>query len=164
MADIVVSEPILRAAKLFTERDHGRHMCVLPWAVRAARQNIVVASDGHTLFVASDISGSGYPRRPRQVGGEPLTEQAPDWPKIIHAIPRKRRAFGPVAVNPPYHARVMRAASILDIRCVTLSLGGSTKEVIYQLGPDAFAVVMPMFDQATERPVVPIWLEKAAGR
>jgi hypothetical protein len=159
---LFVSAPVLKAANLFTERpsrDFCRSMLELPWAMRLGSCNVVWASDGHTMFVANDREGSGYRKKPAQIGGSDVKITMPPWSKIVRGIPAKRRAFTPVAVNPRYHARVMRAAVILDKRLVTMSVGGAMREIVYSIGPDAFAIVMPMAD--ADRPVVPEWLRKA---
>lgn len=162
MGDIIVSHAILKAAKLFTDRPNGnfcRPGLELPWALRLAGKNIIAAFDGHTMLVANDREGKGYRKKPAQVGANGASSDMPGWPDIIRKLPPTRRAFTPVAVNPQYHARVMRAARILEIDMVTMSVGGNSREIIYTIGPDAFAVVMPMRD--ADRPVVPEWLRKA---
>lgn len=163
MAEPEVSHAILKAAKLFTDRP-SRDMCrphlAQPWALRLGGKNIIFASDGHTMFIAHDSEGRGYRKKPAQVG-EDFDGTMPDWRPIVRKLPRTRRSLTPVAVNPKYHARVMRAARILDVDMVVLSVGGASTEVVYTIGPDAFAVVMPMHDP--ERPHVPTWLRKVAS-
>lgn len=157
-----VTAAILKAAMLFADRpnhDFCRPGTALPWAMRLDGKNIIWASDGHTMFVANDGEGRGYRKKPRQVGGDPFTADMPNWFKIVRNVPTIRRAFTPVNINPRYHARVMRAASILEMPMVTMSVGGAGREIIYTIGPDAFAIVMPMYE--AERPVVPEWLRKA---
>lgn len=153
--------PILKAAKLFADRpsaDMCRPWLALPWAMRLGRCNVVWASDGYTMFAANDREGAGFRKKPVQIGGDAdLT--MPGWFSIVRKVPARCRASTPVAVNLKYHARVMRAASILDVKMVTMSVGGAGSETIYTLGPDAFAIVMPMHE--AERPVVPEWLRKA---
>lgn len=160
---LFVSAPILKAAKLFTDRP-SRNMCrpalELPWAMRLGGNNVVWASDGHTMFIASDREGSGYRKKPVQIGGADAITM-PDWFNIVRRLPRTRRAISPVAVNPRYHARAMRAAAILEIDAAVMSVGGARTEILYTLGPDAFVIVMPIHDP--ERPHVPDWLAKAVN-
>lgn len=163
MTSLFVSAPILKAAKLFTVKPSSavcRAALALPWAMRIGSANVVWASDGHTMFIAKDREGSGYRKKPAQVGGvHASTITMPRWAHIVRDIPATRRAFTPVAANPRYHARAMRAAVILDLPLVTMSVGGASREIVYTIGPDAFVVVMPMRD--VDRPVVPDWLRKA---
>lgn len=157
MSDLIVTPEILRAAALFCDRDLCRSALIKPWAFREAGQNIVWASDAHTMFVARDSAGRGYRAKPVQIdGGTDATIVG--WKQCLKPISAKRRADQPVAINPKYHARVMRAARILDLKLTAMSVAGSMEPVTYTLGPDAWACVMPMFE--TERPVMPPWLRQ----
>lgn len=157
MTALLVTPTILRAATLFCDRELVGRSLDRPWAFRDSGHNIVWASDGHTMFVARDIAGKGYRAKPVQIDGD-KTATLVGWKRAIRPIPSKRRALEPVAINPKYHARVMRAARILDLKMVALSVGVVGDPITYTLGPDAWACVMPMFE--TERPVMPPWLRK----
>lgn len=157
--EIVVSTPIMKAAKLFADRpssDLCRPALALPWAMLRRGKNILAAFDGHTMFVANDAKGENYPKKPTQVGGEPCGDSMPNWMKIVRQLRQKRRAIDPVAANPKYHARVMRAASILEVDIVVMSIGRPSDELLYTLGPDAYAIVMPM--RHVDKPAIPRWL------
>jgi hypothetical protein len=149
-----VSPEILRAAKLFASRLHD-HLSA-PFAFRRRSENIVWASDGHTMFVARDPAGRGYTTKPVMLADCDAT--MPKWWPCVTPIRDKRQAVEPVSINPKYHARVMRAAVILDIKCIGISVAGPADPIAYTLGPDAWACVMPM--READRPVVPAWLRK----
>jgi len=157
MSGLLVTPEILRAATLFCDRDFYRPSLVRPWAFREAGQNIVWASDAYTMFVARDIAGRGYRAKPVQIDGEKDATLV-RWKQCLKPIRAKRRADEPVAINPKYHARVMRAARILDLKLTAMSVGAPGDVVTYTLGPDAWACVMPMHE--TEQPVMPHWLRK----
>lgn len=159
MSDTVVSAPVLKTAHLFVDRIFDRPDLIAPWAFRFGRDNIVWATDGHTMFVARDPAGTGYQRKPQQLGEHPC-ETMPGWRHIIAKFPEKRHATTPVSINPKYHGRVIRAASILGINQIEVSMAGATNEVLYTLGPDAFAIVMPMRD--AEKPHMPVWVRRLA--
>lgn len=155
-----VTPVILKAAMMFARRD-VRPDCAAPWAYRFGGYNIVFATDGHTMFVARDLAGTGYTKKPVQICEHPF-DKMPGWRQIVAKIPERRRATVPVSLNPKYHARIMRAASLLGVKQIEISLAGPTDELIYTLGPDAFAMVMPMRD--AEKPAVPTWIRRVAGK
>lgn len=164
MKELIVSAHILKAAKLFIDREFERPWLTHPWAIRMARRNVVFASDGYAMFVANDQQGSSFPRRGVQVGTEDgVREMPPGWAKIIRDINEKRAAYKPVPVDPKLHARVIRAARILEIDTITMSAMShpSAGAFCYGIGPDAWACVMPKHD--FDRPVVPDWLRKVTA-
>lgn len=163
MKEPIVSANILKAAKLFVDREFERPWLTHPWAIRMARCNVVFASDGYTMLVANDREGSGFPRRGFQVGVDDGATMPPGWIKIVRDIGEKRAAYKPVPVNPKLHARVLRAARILDVDTITMSASShpSAGAFCYGLGPDAWACVMPKYE--FDRPVVPEWLRKVTA-
>jgi hypothetical protein len=160
---LTVSPAVLKAAKLFICGDI-RPDFARPWAFRSRRDNIVLATDGYTMFVIRDPGGVGFTSKPVQIDGDPRIAMPAGWKKIVADIPEKRRAQHSVLINPKYHARVVRAARILDVTMVAMSVSTATDgdPILYTLGPDAWACVMPMHD--FERPTVPEWLRKVVAR
>lgn len=154
-----VSPAILKAAMLFVSRKETRSFLMLPWAYRRYRDNVVWASDGHTMFVARDKEGSGFGKKPVHVGGKPIAEaKMPDWRRVVDPLVPVKRTVKSVAINPKYHARVMRAASLLDVGMVMMDVGRAHDAVSYTIGHDAFAAVMPM-RAGYDWPPVPKWLQ-----
>lgn len=159
---IEISHSIRKAAELFVDRNFVRPSIAGVWCFRAARANVVWASDGHTMFAANDREGRGFGRKPVQLGSNPKDKlEMPNWQKIVAAIPDRRKSLIPLPFNPKYHARVMRAARILDVTCGAMSVSAQGDPIVYTLGPDAWACVMPM--REVEGPPVPAWLRRVAA-
>ena len=153
MCSVQITESVLKAAKLFVApRSSGRDYLCVPYAYRLRGQNIVIATDGHTLFAARDPAGNGFPKRSKVL---------PDWEKLAAgwAAPPRRRGFSPVWANPLYIQRVTRAARLLGVSSIPVTTGATSDPLLFHLGADAFAAVMPM--RQNDCPPVPAWLQEA---
>jgi hypothetical protein len=158
MKEIENDARLLKAARLFCIKD-AQPVCMAPWAFRLARQNIIFATDAVTMFIGRDPTGKNYPRKPKQIGYDDPIQTLPDWQRIVTRMPDKRRADAPVSVNPKYHARIMRAAAILGVDEIQISLGRQADELTYTIGPFAVAMVMPMRG-AINPPPLPAWVRE----
>jgi hypothetical protein len=150
-------ERLLKAAKLFAHKDMFRPALERPWLQRVRGKNLIIATNGHYMFVATDQAGRNYPRHPTHW---PISAQH-DFPKWPAAIPlaAPRRADHPVWVNPKYLERIARAAKICEVDSMSISSSHPHDCIAFKLGDHVFVGLMPM--RQPEGPAVPAWLREA---
>lgn len=158
---VEVTPEILKAAKLFVSKDDGRHFLRAPWVQKIKGRSIIVATDGHTVFVAED-PGKNYPRKPEQICSKPTAGFKPvDWAHVIRQCGRSKKKPAAVWFNPRYIERVARAAKILGVTSTPISLAAPFEPATFHLGTSAMVVLMPM--RKPDSPHLPLWLSETVA-
>ncbi len=151
-----VDPALLKAANLFVSKEDTRYYLCAPWVQRIKGRSIIMASDGHTMFVAEDTTGKNYPRRPVILHEKPSAFTPVNWPAVVRSCATDTKKRGTVWFNPKYIARVMKAAKILGVTSTAPSFASPLDPATFHLGENAVAIIMPMRGNDAKR--MPDWL------
>lgn len=158
---VEVTPEILKAAKLFVSKEDTRYFLRAPWVQKIKGRSIIVATDGHTMFVAED-EGKTYPRKPEQICAKPTTGFKPvDWVRVIRSCAQPKKKTAAVWFNPRYVERIARAAKILGVTSTPISLATPFEPATFHLGTSAMVVLMPM--RQPDSPHLPAWLSETVA-